>query len=256
MEKALSARPSSFAFSAALRGPSPSNRSLPTGRHCPQQNGRWRCFADKTLVCDRPFFEGCQGKAEGGGQRIPAAERSRVGCRAKKQRTQGTVEKGFQTVRRPALLPGMPDLWDTGEAVDAAFPRGPAAELLPGEAANTTAGLWGGLNNKARVPLAPGFARRSYDVLETALHHTLGDLPKPPFPHRYCGGGIVIGIFSGGIGLRHCYRCLPTNVKGHAPPPTEVNTETGAEAQTTQDSADKASGGGCRFSFRQHFLCR
>jgi hypothetical protein len=38
------------------------------------------------------------------------------------------------------------------------------------------------------------------------------------------------------------------NVKEHAPPPAGAHSETGVEVQATQDSADKAAGGGCRVS--------
>jgi hypothetical protein len=36
------------------------------------------------------------------------------------------------------------------------------------------------------------------------------------------------------------------NVKEHAPSQAGAHSETGVEVQTTQDSADKAAGGGCR----------
>jgi hypothetical protein len=37
-------------------------------------------------------------------------------------------------------------------------------------------------------------------------------------------------------------------VKEHAPSPAGAHSETGVEVQATQDSADKAAGGGCRDS--------
>jgi transposase len=43
-----------------------------------------------------------------------------------------------------------------------------------------------GLNNKARVSLAKSYGHRSYDVLEVALYHALGDLPEPPLTHKFC----------------------------------------------------------------------
>ena len=43
-----------------------------------------------------------------------------------------------------------------------------------------------GLNNKARVVTRRSYGFREFRVLEVALYHTLGDLPEPPLPHRFC----------------------------------------------------------------------
>jgi transposase len=43
-----------------------------------------------------------------------------------------------------------------------------------------------GKNHKARVMLAKSYGHRSYEVLELALYHALGELPEPPRTHRFC----------------------------------------------------------------------
>ena len=43
-----------------------------------------------------------------------------------------------------------------------------------------------GLNNKARVTTKRAYGFRTYEALEVALYHTLGDLPEPNFTHRFC----------------------------------------------------------------------
>ncbi|PYN92643.1 MAG: ISL3 family transposase [Candidatus Rokuibacteriota bacterium] len=43
-----------------------------------------------------------------------------------------------------------------------------------------------GFNNKARVTTRIAYGFRTYRVLEMALHHTLGALPEPETPHRFC----------------------------------------------------------------------
>ena len=47
-------------------------------------------------------------------------------------------------------------------------------------------GVVEGLNNKARVSLARSFGHRSSEILKLVLYHTLGDLPEPHFPHKFC----------------------------------------------------------------------
>jgi transposase len=44
-----------------------------------------------------------------------------------------------------------------------------------------------GFNNKARVTTKRSYGFRSYDLLELALYHTLGDLPEPEVTHKFCG---------------------------------------------------------------------
>jgi transposase len=43
-----------------------------------------------------------------------------------------------------------------------------------------------GFNNKARVTTRTAYGFRTYRVMEIALYHTLGALPEPKTPHRFC----------------------------------------------------------------------
>jgi transposase len=43
-----------------------------------------------------------------------------------------------------------------------------------------------GLNNKIRVVTRRSYGFRTYKTMETALFHTLGELPEPPLTHRFC----------------------------------------------------------------------
>jgi len=43
-----------------------------------------------------------------------------------------------------------------------------------------------GFNNKAKVVTKRSYGFRSFDVLKTALYHSLGDLPEPKVAHRFC----------------------------------------------------------------------
>jgi transposase len=43
-----------------------------------------------------------------------------------------------------------------------------------------------GLNNQARVITRRSYGFRVFPVLETALYHTLGNLPEPELAHRFC----------------------------------------------------------------------
>jgi len=47
----------------------------------------------------------------------------------------------------------------------------------------------------------------------------------------------------------------PANVKEHAPSPAGAHSKTGVDVQTTQVSADKAAGGGCRGSSCSPLSC-
>jgi transposase len=47
-------------------------------------------------------------------------------------------------------------------------------------------GVAEGLNLNAKFALRKARGFRSYDVLETALYHQLGQLPEPEFTHRFC----------------------------------------------------------------------
>lgn len=43
-----------------------------------------------------------------------------------------------------------------------------------------------GLNNKEKVITRRAYGFRSYEVLEIALYHGMGELPEPAFTHRFC----------------------------------------------------------------------
>jgi transposase len=43
-----------------------------------------------------------------------------------------------------------------------------------------------GFNNKARVTTRTAYGFRTYRAMEIALYHTLGALPEPEVPHRFC----------------------------------------------------------------------
>ena len=43
-----------------------------------------------------------------------------------------------------------------------------------------------GLNNKIRVVTRRSYGFRTFEAIEIALYHTLGRLPEPESPHRFC----------------------------------------------------------------------
>jgi transposase len=43
-----------------------------------------------------------------------------------------------------------------------------------------------GFNNKAKLTTRKAFGFRTFNAIEVALFHTLGDLPEPPMTHRFC----------------------------------------------------------------------
>jgi transposase len=43
-----------------------------------------------------------------------------------------------------------------------------------------------GFNNKAKLTTRKAFGYRTFEAMEVALFHTLGDLPEPPMTHRFC----------------------------------------------------------------------
>ena len=49
-----------------------------------------------------------------------------------------------------------------------------------------SAGSVEGLNNKAKLTLRKAYGFRTYEAIEIALYHTLGDLPEPNFTHEFC----------------------------------------------------------------------
>lgn len=47
-------------------------------------------------------------------------------------------------------------------------------------------GIVEGLNNKAKVTIRKSYGFRTYEGIETALYHGLGDLPEPKLAHEFC----------------------------------------------------------------------
>lgn len=47
-------------------------------------------------------------------------------------------------------------------------------------------GVVEGFNNKAKLTMRKAYGFRSYEVIEVALYHVLGDLPEPKFTHEFC----------------------------------------------------------------------
>ena len=43
-----------------------------------------------------------------------------------------------------------------------------------------------GLNNKAKLTIRKADGFRTYEAIEIALYHPLGDLPEPNFTHEFC----------------------------------------------------------------------
>ena len=48
-----------------------------------------------------------------------------------------------------------------------------------------SSGVVEGLNNKAKVTMRKSYDCRTYRVLELALYHSLGKLPKPELTHDF-----------------------------------------------------------------------
>ncbi|WP_459874212.1 transposase, partial [Endothiovibrio diazotrophicus] len=49
-----------------------------------------------------------------------------------------------------------------------------------------SSGVVEGFNTKAKLTVRKAFGFRTYRALEIALYHTLGALPEPKVPHRFC----------------------------------------------------------------------
>ena len=49
-----------------------------------------------------------------------------------------------------------------------------------------SAGSVEGLNNKAKLTTRKAYGFRTYEAIEIALYHTLGDLPSQTSPHEFC----------------------------------------------------------------------
>lgn len=49
-----------------------------------------------------------------------------------------------------------------------------------------SAGTVEGFNNKAKLTTRKAYGFRTYEGVQTALYHALGDLPQPEFTHKFC----------------------------------------------------------------------
>jgi transposase len=49
-----------------------------------------------------------------------------------------------------------------------------------------SAGATEGFNNKAKLTMRKSYGFRTYDAIELALYHQLGNLPQPEFTHKFC----------------------------------------------------------------------
>jgi transposase len=47
-------------------------------------------------------------------------------------------------------------------------------------------GIVEGLNLRINLCMRKAYGYRSFELLQTSLYHTLGDLPEPKFTHRFC----------------------------------------------------------------------
>ena len=43
-----------------------------------------------------------------------------------------------------------------------------------------------GLNNKVKLTTRKSYGFRTFEAVEIALYHTLGNLPEPEFTHEFC----------------------------------------------------------------------
>ena len=77
------------------------------------------------------------------------------------------------------------DRADEEGGADAARPRGADPELVRARG-TISAGVAEGLNNKAKLTTRKAYGFRTYDAVEIALYHNLGDLPEPEFTHKFC----------------------------------------------------------------------
>lgn len=49
-----------------------------------------------------------------------------------------------------------------------------------------SSGIVEGLNLRINLCMRNASSSRSFDLLQTSLYQTLGDLPEPEFTHRFC----------------------------------------------------------------------
>ena len=49
-----------------------------------------------------------------------------------------------------------------------------------------SSGVVEGLNNRLKLTLRKAYGFRTFEAVEVALYHTLGDLPEPEWTHEFC----------------------------------------------------------------------
>ena len=49
-----------------------------------------------------------------------------------------------------------------------------------------SSGVVEGLNNRLKLTLRKAYGFRTFEAVEVALYHTLGDLPEPEWSHEFC----------------------------------------------------------------------
>ena len=74
------------------------------------------------------------------------------------------------------------ELAERGAPADAGAER----EDLDARTSYSHRGVVEGFNGKARVITKRAYGFRTYQVMEVALYHALGDLPEPQHTHRFC----------------------------------------------------------------------
>ncbi|HMD83919.1 MAG TPA: ISL3 family transposase, partial [Terriglobia bacterium] len=43
-----------------------------------------------------------------------------------------------------------------------------------------------GLNNRLKLTLRKAYGFRTFEAIEVALYHNLGELPEPEWTHKFC----------------------------------------------------------------------
>ena len=49
-----------------------------------------------------------------------------------------------------------------------------------------SSGVVEGLNNRLKLTLRKAYGFLTFEAVEVALYHTLGDLPEPEWTHEFC----------------------------------------------------------------------
>ena len=102
----------------------------------------------------------------------------------------------FWTYRRPSLALAYLEVWTQHALRSRIEPMRKVARMLRSHQElilnwvrakqEISNGAVEGLNNKIRVITRRSYGFRTYHAMETALYHSLGRLPEPPFTHRFC----------------------------------------------------------------------